>query len=224
MVFCAQCGTSGEGRFCTECGARLTGLGGPTNASTSQVEPPPYNPYAEEPTGGSTPGGSTPADRAAQIGGVAFSTRTSMPTASGTSQGPTQPVPRSNIRGVSGSSIPSATTLGGTSAPASAAHTVAAGFVNQPVANALYQQQESPTALFGSQGYRLDPFFHIAREIFVALDRSTHPAGSGMMEASKMRRFRELSGKAIPPYYETHVLPMYCAYYRLFYVTLPPNT
>ncbi|KAJ6457263.1 hypothetical protein C8R45DRAFT_1221882 [Mycena sanguinolenta] len=99
---------------------------------------------------------------------------------------------------------PPATSSGGT-----AASVAQAGFVNQPAMSAPYQQQESPTALFGSQGYRLDAFHHIAREIFVALDRSTFPAGTQMIEASKLRRFRELGGKPIPPYFESHVLPMY---------------
>ncbi|KAJ7696806.1 hypothetical protein B0H17DRAFT_1197907 [Mycena rosella] len=186
MVFCAQCGTPGDGRFCTECGARLN-----NDSGAAKIEPPSYNPYAGESTAGSaggTGGGSTPA-------------------------------PRSNIRNVAGSSIASGTSAGGTSAPgtsaggtsAAAYQTVSAGFVNHPAASAAapYQQQESPTALFGSQGYRLEAFFHITREIFVALDRTTQPVGTQMIEASKMRRFRELGGKSIPPFYETHVLPLY---------------
>jgi len=156
-------------------------LGGATNAGvgTDKTEPPPYNPYPEGSAGG--------VPQAAYIGGKN----------GGTSGGSTH--------GVSGSPATAATSPGGTSA----AHTASAGFVNQPVASAPYQQQESPTALFGSQGYRLDAFHHISREIFVALDRSTYPIGTQMMEASKIRRFREFSGKSIPPYYETHVLPMY---------------
>jgi len=120
-----------------------------------------------------------------------------------TGGGATPPPTRFNVRGISGSPIVPATT-GGSSIVASA---TSAGFVNSPVVHA--PPQESPTALFGSQGYRLDAFFHIAREIFVALDQSTQPFGTQMMEASKIRRFRELGGKSIPPYYETHVLPMY---------------
>ncbi|KAJ6541597.1 hypothetical protein B0H19DRAFT_318289 [Mycena capillaripes] len=204
MVFCAQCGTPGEGRFCTECGARLSAAT-TAGASTGHIDPPPYDPYAGESIAGST----SAAIRAAELGGSAFSTGTSTPTTSsgGTSGGSTHPPPpRSNFRGVSGSPIASVTSSGGTSAAVTAAHT---GFVAQPAANGPYQQQESPTALFGSQGYRLDAFFHIAREIFVALDRTTQPVGTSMMEASKVRRFRELGGKSIPPFYETHVLPMY---------------
>lgn len=181
--------------------------------STSHVEPPAYNPYAAESMGGSTYPLSP-----AHIGGMAFSTGSttnSQASSGGTSGASTQLPPRSNVRSVSGAPIASGTSPGGTSAPASTSQTAAAAFVNQPVANAPYQQQESPTALFGSQGYRLDAFFHISREIFVALDRSIQPVGTQMIEASKMRRFRELSGNAIPPYYESHVLPLYCAYIRL---------
>ncbi|KAJ7146500.1 hypothetical protein C8R44DRAFT_864260 [Mycena epipterygia] len=221
MVFCAQCGTPGDGRFCTECGARLTsapdsgGINGSHGASTINVEPPSYNPYAGE--------SNAAAARAAHIGGTAFSTGPTSAAASsggtssggtsssssGTSAGSAQPAPRSNIRGLSGSHIASGTSTGGTSAPAAPPQTASAGFVvNQPPASTP-SQQESPTALFGSQGYRLDAFFYIAREIFVALDRSTQPVGTQMIEATKMRRFRELGGKSIPPYYETHVLPLY---------------
>ncbi|KAJ7508364.1 hypothetical protein B0H11DRAFT_2217662 [Mycena galericulata] len=193
---------------------------------TGYVEPPAYNPYAAENKGGSVSPGYS-----AQIGRTAFSTGTtssgttssgttssgttssgttaSGTTASGTSNGGTsggsipQPAPRSNVRGLSGSPIASGTTSpGGTPAPS-------VGFISQPSVSAPYQQQESPTALFGSQGFRQDAFFHISREIFVTLDRSVQPVGTQMIEASKMRRFRELCGNAIPPYYESHVLPMY---------------
>ncbi|KAJ6601038.1 hypothetical protein DFH09DRAFT_1126559 [Mycena vulgaris] len=200
MVFCAQCGTPGDGRFCSQCGARLADL-----EAATHVDPPPYNPYA----GVSNEGPPSAATRAAQIGGAAFSTGTGTPASTvGTRGGSTQPAPP-NIRSVSGTPITSGTSPGGTSAPAVAPQTTLAGFVNQPALAVPYQQQESPTALFGSQGYRLDAFFYIAREIFVALDRSTQPVGTQMIEAGKMRRFREFCGKSIPPYYETHVLPMY---------------
>jgi len=106
---------------------------------------------------------------------------------------------RSNVRGISGA------TQGGTSA--STVSTIG-NIVSQPSPNAPSQQQSS-TALFGSQGYRLDAFHVIAREIFIALDRSTFPAGTQLMEASKIRRFREVAGRPIPPYFESHVLPMY---------------
>ncbi|KAJ7045213.1 hypothetical protein C8F04DRAFT_1068082 [Mycena alexandri] len=204
MVFCAQCGTPGEGRFCTECGARLADSGATMTTGTTRTESPPQ--YWD-----SIPGGYVPmpaATPAAHIGRAAFSGGMSAGTTSvggttspgGTSAGgmtgvgPTPPT-RSNVRGISGSPIVPATTAGGSSIAASA---TSAGFVNSPVASAP-QQQESPTALFGSQGYRLDAFFHIAREIFVELDRSTQPVGTQMMEASKIRR----SGSS------THVLPMY---------------
>ncbi|KAJ7238752.1 hypothetical protein B0H12DRAFT_89003 [Mycena haematopus] len=160
-IFCAQCGTPGEGRFCTECGTRLVSSG--AAAPNADTAPPPYK----------------------------FAGGSSEPTSGGSSQPPP-------------SASGTATSPGGTAPPPA---TASAGFVNPPVA-APYQQQESPTALFGSQGYRLDAFHHITHEIFVALDWSTFPAGTQMMEASKIRRFRELSGKAIPPYYESHVLPL----------------
>jgi hypothetical protein len=199
MVFCAQCGTPGEGRFCSQCGARLNSATPSDSGASTLGEPPSYsNSYA---------GQSSEGARAAQIGGAAFSTGTS---ASVSSRGSTQPAPHSNVRGLAGTPIASGTSVGGTSAPAAIPQTALAGFVNQPPAIAPYQQQESPTALFGSQGYRLEAFFYITREIFVALDRTTQPVGTQMMEASKIRRFRELCGKAIPPYYETHVLPLYC--------------
>ncbi|KAK7063553.1 hypothetical protein R3P38DRAFT_2819051 [Favolaschia claudopus] len=105
--------------------------------------------------------------------------------------------------------VSSTTSAGGTSAHATTAQTASTGSYIQPAAHAPAVPQESPTALFGSQGYRLDAFHYISREIFVALDRSINPIGTQMMEASKIRRFRELSGKSIPPYYETHVLPLY---------------
>ncbi|KAJ7656994.1 hypothetical protein DFH06DRAFT_1132190 [Mycena polygramma] len=205
MVFCAQCGTPGEGRFCAECGARLGGASTSTSTSTSHIEPPAYDVYAgeqQQPALGV---------RAGQMGATAFSSGTTASTtgSGGTGGGSTQAAPlRSNVRGVSGTAfaptpIAAGTTAGGT------VSTVHTGYIAQPAANVPYQQQESPTALFGSQGYRLDAFFHIAREIFVALDRTTQPVGTSMMEASKVRRFRELGGKSIPPYYETHVLPMY---------------
>lgn len=161
MVFCSQCGTSGEGRFCTECGTRLISAGASGGASTSQIahEPPPYDPYSSE----------SPTSAAPSAGGR-------------TSGGSISTVTQSNVRGVAGSPV---VTSGGTSAP----QTASAGFVSQPAMNApaLYQQTDSPTALFGSQGYRLDAFHHIAREIFVALDRSTYPVATQMMEASKIR-------------------------------------
>ncbi|KAJ7902524.1 hypothetical protein B0H14DRAFT_2666495 [Mycena olivaceomarginata] len=183
MVFCSHCGTSGEGRFCTECGTRLISAGASGGASTSQIA---HEPPPYDPYSSESP-------------------TSAAPSAGGSTSGGT--VTQSNVRGVAGSP---AVTSGGTSAP----QTASAGFVSPPAMNApaLYQQTDSPTALFGSQGYRLDAFHHIAREIFVALDRSTYPIATQMMEASKIRRFRELSGKSIPPYYETHVLPMYCAY------------
>ncbi|KAJ6628738.1 hypothetical protein B0H10DRAFT_1989054 [Mycena sp. CBHHK59/15] len=206
MVFCAQCGTPGEGRFCTQCGARLASASeaggvGSTTGSTNSMEPPPYNPEEANKS------------RAAHIGGTAFSTGasgSSGTSSGGKSSGSSQPAQRSNVRTLSGSPVVAGAVPGGTFAPATVPQAATAGFVSaQPVANGSYQQQESPTALFGSQGYRLDAFFYIAREIFVTLDRSTLPVGTQAMEAAKMRRFRQLCGKSIPPYYETHVLPMY---------------
>ncbi|KAJ7144778.1 hypothetical protein C8R43DRAFT_564003 [Mycena crocata] len=105
-------------------------------------------------------------------------------------------------QGVSGSPIASVTSQGGTSAPI-----VPSTSIHQLAPNAVIQQQGSPTALFGSEGYRNEAFFHIAHEIFAASDHQ--PVGTQVIEASKMRRFRELGGKSIPPYYETHVLPLY---------------
>ncbi|KAJ7731213.1 hypothetical protein B0H16DRAFT_204164 [Mycena metata] len=221
MVFCAQCGTPGEGRFCTECGARLADSGAAITSTTRAASPPQYGDSAGGSLGGYVPmSAATPAaqhGRAAFSGGMSAGTTSVGGTTSpgGTSAGgvtgvgATPPPTRSNVRGISGSPIVPATT-GGSSIVASA---TSAGFVNSPVVHA--PPQESPTALFGSQGYRLDAFFHIAREIFVALDQSTQPFGTQMMEASKIRRFRELGGKSIPPYYETHVLPMYCGCHLL---------
>ncbi|KAJ6479278.1 hypothetical protein C8R47DRAFT_613126 [Mycena vitilis] len=214
MVFCAQCGTPGEGRFCTECGARLGGASTSTNTNTntntSHNEPPAYGVYAGEQPGGVSGLGV----RAGHMGVTAFSPGTTAATTSsgGTGGGATQAAPlRSNVRGVSSTSFAAAPTpiAAGTTVAGGTVSTAHTGSVSQPAASVPYQQQESPTALFGSQGYRLDAFFHIAREIFVALDRTTQPVGTSMMEASKVRRFRELGSKSIPPYYETHVLPMY---------------
>ena len=138
MVFCSQCGTQGQGRFCAECGAALSGSG-------------------DAPTSGSS----------------APTTGSSNPTSGSTS-----------------SSLAPATAGGGWARPP--------------------QPQESFTALIGSQGQLMPAFFHIASELFIALDQSIEPRGSRGIEANKMLEFRKMSGKSIPPYYETHILPIYC--------------
>ncbi|KAJ7067061.1 hypothetical protein C8F01DRAFT_1120140 [Mycena amicta] len=174
MVFCVECGTPGDGRFCSECGTRLDS-GGP---GSTKFEPPPY-PYAEVSSGGVSSSSST---SAMHTGGLV----------------PQRVGGQPNIRGVAG------TSQGGTSASAVAA----TAFISQPPANAPFQQQ-SPTALFGSQGFRLSAFHLIARELFIKLDQTTFPVGTQLMEASKIRRFREVAGRPISPYFESHVLPMY---------------
>jgi hypothetical protein len=72
------------------------------------------------------------------------------------------------------------------------------------------QLQESFTALIGSQGQLMPAFHHIASELFKALDQMVEPKGTKGVEANKMTVFRRIGGKSIPPYYESHVLPMYC--------------
>ncbi|KAJ7634994.1 hypothetical protein FB45DRAFT_478776 [Roridomyces roridus] len=181
MVFCAECGTPGEGRFCTECGTRLADSSS-SAASVSET--------GGSQSGVSSPTTSPPLPARSNIRGVASST-----IASGS-------VPAPSYQSTSGTSSTIAT--GGT--PASP---ISGGLVQQQPLMANTPLQESPTALFGSQGYRLEAFHHIAREIFLALDRSIQPVGTQMIEAGKMRRFRELCGNAIPPYYESHVLPLY---------------
>jgi len=52
-------------------------------------------------------------------------------------------------------------------------------------------------------------FHHIASELFKALDQMVEPKGTKGVEANKMTVFRRIGGKSIPPYYESHVLPMY---------------
>jgi len=52
-------------------------------------------------------------------------------------------------------------------------------------------------------------FHHIASELFIALDRSIEPKGTRGIEPSKMTAFRQMGGKSIPQYYESHVLPVY---------------
>jgi hypothetical protein len=72
------------------------------------------------------------------------------------------------------------------------------------------QQQESFTALIGSQGQLMPAFYHIVSELFIALDQSIEPRGTRGIEACKMAAFRRMGGKSIPQYYESHVLPIYC--------------
>jgi hypothetical protein len=72
------------------------------------------------------------------------------------------------------------------------------------------QLQESFTALIGSQGQLMPAFHHIVSELFTALDQTIEPKGTKGIEASKMIAFRRMAGKSIPPYYESHVLPIYC--------------
>lgn len=140
MVFCSQCGTQGQGRFCAQCGAALaSGGAAPTSGSSA-------------PTSGST--------------------------------SPSSP------------------------APATAGGSWARPPQQQQAPPA--QPQESFTALIGSRGQLMPAFFHIASELFIALDQSIEPRGSRGIEANKMLEFRKMSGKSVPPYYETHVLPIYC--------------
>lgn len=74
-----------------------------------------------------------------------------------------------------------------------------------------YQAPPEPlTALIGSQGQRMPAFFHIASELFIALDQAIAPKGTRGLEANKIAEFRKMGGKSIPQYYESHVLPVYC--------------
>ncbi|KAF7312434.1 hypothetical protein MIND_00256900 [Mycena indigotica] len=163
MVYCGECGTPGEGRFCIECGTRLHS--GESSSAVKREDSLPNASQAEPLSSGGTSPYSSPT-----------------PGSSST---------RPNVRGVSTVSG-SATTQGGTF-PATP---------NVP-------QQESPTQLFGSQGYRLEAFHIISRELFIALDRTTLPTGTQLIEASKIRRFKEVAGRPIPPFFESHVLPLY---------------
>ncbi|KAF7316750.1 hypothetical protein HMN09_00408100 [Mycena chlorophos] len=180
MVFCSECGTPGEGRFCTECGNRLDAV----KQSSQPTSPTPsYNAYGGEMSSGGV-GPSTPASESASSGGPSNIRRVAGAGVGNTNQGGT---------------TAGGTTSGGTSSPSYGS----GGFISQPA------QQESTTALFGSQGYRLEPFHVLARDLFIALDQTTYPVGTQLMEASKIRRFREVAGRPVPPYFETHVLPMY---------------
>jgi len=71
------------------------------------------------------------------------------------------------------------------------------------------EQEESITALIGSQGQLMPAFHHIASELFIALDQSIEPKGTRGLEPSKMTAFRQMGGKSIPQYYGSHVLPVY---------------
>ncbi|KAF7976312.1 hypothetical protein HWV62_7021 [Athelia sp. TMB] len=68
---------------------------------------------------------------------------------------------------------------------------------------------ESFTALIGSQGQLMPAFHHIASEIFIKLDQTYEPKGSRGLEPNKITQFKKLGGKKIPPYFESHVLPVY---------------
>jgi len=71
------------------------------------------------------------------------------------------------------------------------------------------QPQESFTALIGSQGQLMPAFYHIASELFIKLDQTYEPKGTRGLEPSKIVQWRKLGGQSIPPYFESHIIPVY---------------
>ncbi|CAK5265925.1 unnamed protein product [Mycena citricolor] len=189
MVFCGECGTQGDGRFCTECGARLAEA--PMTAAAPGVKSPSIS-------GGTSAGGTGSSIRSSSISVAAAASE------GGTSVGRAILGGTNVAGGTSAGGTSSTTTIGGVSASAT--------LIAQPApaaAPAPAPQQQQSTALFGAQGYRLEAFHIISREIFMGLDRSGYPSGTQLIEPSKVSLFRRLAGKSIPPYFETHVLPYY---------------
>lgn len=84
------------------------------------------------------------------------------------------------------------------------------------------QPLESFTALIGSQGQLMPAFHHIASELFIKLDQTYEPKGSRGLEPNKITEYRKFARKTIPPYFESHVLPVYCKHRCCFQSDLTP--
>ncbi|KAM0751199.1 hypothetical protein T439DRAFT_227833 [Meredithblackwellia eburnea MCA 4105] len=98
-----------------------------------------------------------------------------------------------------------------------------AGYSSPPIP---IQVNVGPAASAGGgmliENGRTTPSFDaLALALFSSLDRNCYPQNTGGIEASKIEQYRRIGGQAIPPYFQTHVLP---TYYDIINAECPSRT